>query len=133
MDQAQLVGVIVAGIAVTQGLVKIVELLVKHLIEQRNKKKLKDLDPEERALMPFKKGFTVDLALQRNSIQELRDDLHDVGDQLEDLPILKERFDAMMKKQDEINGKLDAVHRAIDNNSAATKALHNFLARRSEE
>lgn len=141
LDNTTLIAIIAGTVGVGQILARVVEKLVTGLLEERKERKKNS----KRALDPGKEkgGSTTDLALQQRDLAEMATELDETkrvaydtkAAVTKDLPHFLERMegklDSSVDRDKEVLQELRTVSRATDNNTAATKALHNFLARSS--
>lgn len=133
-------GVLAAAIALSTILARVVEKLVDKALERRKNGHYRSKEGGHKKALELKSS-TTDLALQAQTLNTVIEDLDEVkrivydnkAAMTKDLPHVLERME--LKQSDILeNGRdqlkeLQELRRAIDNNTSATKALHNFLAR----
>lgn len=143
VDNTTLIAIIAGTVGVAQVLARVLEKLVSGLLEQLKKKNGKGSSTKEKA------GVTTDLALQGQTLESLGKELDETKRVVYDVKAMAtklveqhehpnktgfgtERIEGLYTDgHKEVLSELRELRRAIDNNSAATKALHNFLARSS--
>lgn len=137
-----LTGIITAVVAITTILARLVEKVVDHLLSKKKK------EPEQSSLNGASpKGYTTDLAVQRQIMQEVQGDVDRVRDVLSDLTAtanetrsalrnnvpdmidqLKEQHKITQGNVVEIIRSFRQIERALTMNTNATNRLHDLLA-----
>jgi hypothetical protein len=132
---------VVSVVALATLLARILESVVSHLLEERRNRK----NGKRKTSLPVKGGATTtDLALQSVALNDIHGDLDETrrivydtkAAVTKDLPHTLVRVDEKLgdlilagkETNRELEKELRDLRRSIENNSAATKALHNFLA-----